>query len=208
MSNTTNVFINGDRTLFKSKNSVNRLKKELRVMADPTKVESSLFVNDTAQLKVSVNENNITVDIVDKKEYEREMRKRMLRNRIRQGQKQRSGEMTQQMKSMKRTVPKNLFNSYKKAMAGFNFPLPSPTEVIKNPDKYKNQISLMMSQMGKVSNDVNASGAIKNYFKQLGNYLDIEPANMSMEAQEPEMAPMVRVDDDTEDEDDEVPQLI
>ena len=205
MSNTTNVFINGDRTLFKSKNSVNRLKKELRVMADPTNVESSLFVNDTAQLKVSVNENNITVDIVDKKEYEREMRKRMIRNRIRQGQKQRSGEMTQQMKSMKRTVPKNLFNSYKKAMSGFNFPLPTPTEVIKNPDKYKNQISLMMSQMGKVSNDVNASGAIKNYFKQLGNYLDIEPANMSMEAQEPEM---VRVDDDTEDEDDEVPQLI
>lgn len=205
---TTSVYINGDRSVFLSKNSINRLKKDIRTMMDPTKIESSNYINESHTLNVNVNDNNVTVNIVSTETNNREERRRKLRKMIRNGQKQRSGEMTKQMKSMKRTVPKNLFNSYKKAMAGFNFPLPSPSDVINDPEKFKNQISLMMSQMGRVSNDVNASGAIKNYFKQLGDYLGIEPAQMNMN---PEPAPVVRAVPDgneTEDEDDEVPQLV
>lgn len=204
---TTSIYINGDRSVFLSKNSINRLKKDIRTMGDPTKIDSSNYVNDSHLLSVKVDDDdNITVNIVSMEQYNRDEKKRKLRQMIRNSQKQRSGEMTQKMKSMKRTVPKNLFNSYRKAMAGFNFPLPSPSDVINDPEKFKNQISLMMSQMGRVSNDVNASGAIKNYFKQLGDYLGIEPAQMNMNPE-----PVVRAVPDgneTEDEDDEVPQLV
>lgn len=205
---TTSVYINGDRSVFLSKRAIDRLKKDIRTMGDPTKIESSNYVNDSHSLSVKVDNNSITVDIVSMEQFNRDEKKRKLRQMIRNGQKQRSGEMTQKMKSMKRTVPKNLFNSYRKAMAGFNFPLPSPSDVINDPERFKNQISLMMSQMGRVSNDVNASGAIKNYFKQLGDYLGIEPASMDMT---PDTAPIEKAVPDgneTEDEDDEVPQLV
>ena len=42
--------------------------------------------------------------------------------------------------------------------------IPSPKDVIDNPEKFQRQISLIMGEQGAVSNDTKANNAIKKIF--------------------------------------------
>ena len=51
--------------------------------------------------------------------------------------------------------------------------IPSPKDVINNPEKFEKQISLIMGENGMVSNDGKANNAIKKYFNSLGNFMEL-----------------------------------
>ena len=58
-----------------------------------------------------------------------------------------------------------LFKSYTNLLKQGNFgAIPSPKDVINNPEKFQKQISLIMGENGSVSNDNKANNAIKKIF--------------------------------------------
>ena len=88
--------------------------------------------------------------------------------------------------------------------------IPSPLEVIENPDKYRTQISAVMGSKKPVSNDIKMSNAIKNYFTSLGKFLCIESLDTTIYSEpelmtynKPSMVEKINIDNhnsDTEDE--------
>jgi len=59
--------------------------------------------------------------------------------------------------------------------------IPAPDEVINNVNKYRMQISVVMSKVNKVSDDIRANNMIVHYFTTLGEFLGIEPLKLSTE---------------------------
>ena len=116
----------------------------------------------------------------------------------------RTTSMTEKINSIKRSVPKNIFNKYMNLIKKYQFDLPSPDEILKNPEKFKQQISTMAGTMSKVSNNGDANSAIKGYFKSLADLLDIEPMTINVKPEK--NLNLISHDSDTEDED--VPDLV
>ena len=88
-----------------------------------------------------------------------------------------------QLDSLKRTIPEKIYKSYINLIKTYGANnIPSPLEVIENPDKFRQQISMVTGTSKPVSNDMNLSNAIKHYFGSLGKFFCIEPANMNLES--------------------------
>ena len=81
--------------------------------------------------------------------------------------------------------------------------IPTPLEAIENPEKYRQQISMVMGMKGMVSNEPRANSAIKKYFNELGQFLGIEAIEINMPDNEPFVQTKNINNSDTEDEDDD-----
>lgn len=207
MTENTPIFINGDRTKFLSKNSVNRFKKELRSQdSNKVNIEDGKYLEDGYVFDIKYKDDAFNVNIVTLEEYTKEERRKMLRRRIKQAQYNRSGQVKQQMNSLKRSIPDKLFKSYMNLMKQYRFSdVPSPKDVIENPERFTKQISAIMGQLGMVSNDNNANNALKKYFKTLGDFMGIEPMDINIQ-QTPPVQANLEEDADTEDED--MPEVV
>ena len=214
-----NVFIEGDRSLFVSKTAVDRFKTEIRNVK-PDMIDSTKYLKEGYSFDITTNENNITAKIVNTEEQMKENKRKELKTRLRTAQRCRGGVQYKQLESLKRTIPDKIFKSYVNLIKNFGVNnIPSPLEVIENPDKFRTQISTVMGTTKPVSNDMRLSNAIKQYFTSLGKFLCIEPANIGMEShpdivfdntpkQTFEKIKMPNDNDnDTEDEDD-MPELV
>jgi hypothetical protein len=177
-----NVFIEGDRSLFVSKTAVDRFKTEIRNVK-PDMIDSTKYLKEGYSFDITINENNITAKIVNTEERLKENKRKELKTRLRTAQRCRGGEQYKQLESLKRTIPDKIFKSYVNLIKNFGVNnIPSPLEVIENPDKFRTQISTVMGTTKPVSNDMRLSNAIKQYFTSLGKFLCIEPANIGMES--------------------------
>lgn len=219
-----NVFIEGDCSCFVSKTAIDRFKNDIRgTKSDEIDMfDSSKYLKDGYIFNITIKENNINAKICNEEEIKLENKRKELKNRLRGAQRCRGGEQYKQLKSLKRTIPDKIFKSYVnlvKNYGGAN--IPSPLEVIENPDKFKNQISAVMGTTKPVSNDIKLSNAIKQYFTSLGKFFCIEPTdpniNMSdittfnrpQDQVQPKVQKIKTNEEDTDDEDeDEVPQLV
>ena len=192
MTTTINVTIIGDKTQFKSKNAIVRVKQDIK--ENPSIVlDSSKYLNDGFILIMENNNNNVNLNIKSKIELEenkmndeKDKKKLELRAKIKDmkktNMKERSGDINKKLASLKRTVPTKIYNSYANLVSKFKMEnIPAPDEVINNVDKYKIQISAVMGKIGKLSDDVRASNAILHYFTTLGEFLGIEPLKLSKE---------------------------
>jgi hypothetical protein len=166
----SSVIITGDRSVFLTKNAINRFKKDVRQMNKYNNIEHNKYIQNNYRLVVNKNNDTINVNIITEQEFNKLQLKKNLRNRLRRDNKMRSSQMKEQLNSIKRTVPKKLFNSFRNVA---NNGVPNPADVINNPDKYKQQISMMMS-------DMNKNPAMKKYFTELGNYMGIEGMNFEL----------------------------
>ncbi len=216
-----NVFIEGDRSCFVSKTAVDRFKNDVRTSSDKLDlIDSSKYLKEGFVFNITINENNINAKICNEEELKLENKRKELKNRLRGAQRCRGGEQYKQLESLKRTIPDKIFKSYVnivKNYGGAN--IPSPLDVIENPDKFRTQISAVMGSTKPVSNDMKLSNAIKQYFTSLGKFFCIEPANIGLEAEtadittfnRPTSVPKVEKikthKDDTDSEDD-APELI
>ncbi len=142
--------------------------------------------------------------------------------RLRSAQRCRGGEQYKQLESLKRTIPDKIFKSYVNLIKNYGGDnIPSPLEVMENPDKFRTQISSVMGSKKPLSNDMKFSNALKQYFTSLGNFFCIEPLNAEIHTNpinsdittfnKPVLPQIekIKIDDcsDTEDEDD-IPELI
>jgi hypothetical protein len=217
-----NVFIEGDRSLFLSKSAVDRFKSDVKGSNSDNfdSVDSSKYLKEGYVFNITKNESNINAKICNSEEIKNENKRKELRMRLKNSQRCRGGEQYKQLESLKRTVPDKIFKSYVNLIKNYGVNnIPSPLEVIENPDKFRTQISTVIGSTKPVSNDVRLSNAIKQYFASLGKFLCIEPSNISL-GSEPDIVfdrpPKQLVekiktspDDDTEDEDDdEAPKLV
>jgi hypothetical protein len=222
-----NVFIEGDRSLFLSKTAVDRFKSEVRGNNSDNfdSVDSSKYLKEGYTFNITKKENDITAKICNISELQMENKHKELRQRLKNARRCRGGEQYKQLDSLKRTVPEKIFKSYVNLIKNYGVNnIPSPLEVIENPDKFRTQISTVTGTSKPVSNDVRLSNAIKQYFASLGKFLCIEPANLSFESEPdivfdrpPKQQPLIEKiktsnNDDTEDEDeendDEPPKLV
>jgi hypothetical protein len=209
-----NVLINGDRNMFISKAAIDRFKKDIRVTKpDMIDVKKYLQEGYTFAFDKNAPEGTVSAKIITLAEEEALNRADMLaekrknlKSRLNNAQTARSQIPKQKLASLKRSVPEKLFNSYFNLISRYQLPgIPAPDEVINNVDKYVTQIATIMGTMGNVSDNNAVSNDIKKYFSTLGEYLSIEPINITSH-QEP-MISTAPVESDTEEEDN-APQLV
>ncbi len=218
-----NVFIEGDRSQFISKTAVDRFKSDVRGVSDKSNfdsIDSSRYLKEGYVFNITKNENNITAKICNVSELQNENRRKELKMRLKNAQRCRGGEQYKQLESLKRTIPDKIFKSYVNLIKNFGVNnIPSPLEVIENPDKFRTQISTVMGSTKPVSNDMRLSNAIKQYFTSLGKFFCIEPANINLNNEpdivfdstppQKQLVEKIKInEDDTDDEDDEVPELV
>ncbi len=197
-----NVFIEGNREQFVSKAAVDKFKKEARESTNLDTIDISKYLKDGSTFKFTKTENSITATIVDIKATVIEDKRKLLKERLKNAQRVRAGEQFKQLESLKRTVPDKLYKSYTNLIKTYAMPnIPNPLEAIENPEKYKQQISMVMGMKGMVSNEARANNAIKNYFNALGQFLGIEPMEINMPINEPFVESKNINNSDTEEED-------
>lgn len=215
-----NVLIEGDRNLFISKAAVDRFKKEIRTTKpDMIDVKKYLKEGYTFSFDKNAPEGTVSAKIITLQE-EADLnradilaeKRKNLRSRLRNAQTARSQTPKQKLASLKRSVPEKLFNSYFNLISKYQLPgIPAPDEVINNVDKYRTQIATIMGTIGNVSDNNMVSNEIKHYFNTLGEYLSIEPMNVTsqqQQLQEPIVSSVpAQFNSDTEDED-EAPELV
>ena len=213
MTENTNksVFINGDKELFLSKGAIQRFKTDLRKCdVKNINIEDGKYLNSGYIFDIHYKDNNFNVNIITQDEYLRNERKKMLKNRLRQAQYSRSVNIKKERDSLRRSVPDKLFKSYMNLMKQGNFNnIPSPKDVIDNPEKFEKQISLIMGENGMVSNDGKANNAIKKYFNSLGNFMGVEPTRMNLnKTQSAQQTNNVSLVEEVDTEDEDAPDLV
>lgn len=206
----SSVFIIGDKSVIKSKNALKKIKEKVK---NEKEIDPSNYLNEGYSFHIKKNKNkekifDYYIEIMTIKEKNKLDKRLELKNRIKHMKDNRSLLMTEKINSMKRSVPKNIFNKYMNLMKKYKLNLPSPDEILQNPDKFKEQISMIAGTMNKVSNDGNANNDIKGYFKSLADLLNIEP--MSINIKPEDNLKQLSNNSDTEDEDEYeiVPNLV
>jgi hypothetical protein len=204
------VFIEGDKSLFVSKGAIDRFKKDVKeIKADA--IDSSKYLKEGFTFKITSKDNNITAIIKTDQEVLLEEKRLLLKQRLNNAKKQRSGEANKQLESLKRSVPDKLFKSYTNLVRNYQLSnIPAPNDVINNPERFKAQISAIMSTKGLVSNDQGMSSALKNYFNTLGKFLgmeDLDINNTNNVSNNYERI-VTTNNNDTEDEDENAPELV
>jgi hypothetical protein len=212
------VFIEGDRTLFVSKGAVDRFKKDVKEVSHTDLIDNSKYLKDGYCFNFVKKDNDITAKITAVVTSQVpvtfpvniEDKRRQLREKLHMIKKARSGDAFKHLESLKRTVPDKIYKSYSHLMKNYGLPnIPAPDEVINNIEKYRTQIASVMGLTTQVCNISGASNAIKHYFNALGQFLGIEPINMSSQMSQLQNQTRGKITDnsDTEDEDD-APELI
>lgn len=202
-----NIFID-NRDHFLSKGAIERFKKELRL---ENEIDVKNFLKEGFNFFKNKNENNVYINIVSQEEYDKKIKKINLRQRLKNAQYSRSNRPKKRLDKIKRTVPDNIYKVYSKIIKSYRFNIPAPDDVINNLDKHRMQVSLLMNSKQKISNDAKADNLVKKYFKLLGEFLGVEPTDISTHMPKPvnpEPIPekIQELNDDTDTEDE--PQLV
>lgn len=204
----------GDRNLFVSKNAIIRFKNDIKTI-NYTEIDDDKYLKPGYIFKFvngfNMIENN-TVNIITEEEYKNDNKKMELKQKLKKilnnTKDIRSNAGKQKLESLKRSVPKKLFESYVGLMKKYNLDnVPAPDDVINNIDKYRLQISTIMGKKEPLSNDMNMSNHIRSYYNVLGKFLDIEPLvqgnNMQYSSN-----PSPRIIQEPIEDDDMIPNLV
>ena len=180
-----NVHINGDRSLFKSKNAINRFKSDLKKTDVSVHLEVNKYFLENCDYKLEVNESNYNVEVIKKidKNYEKNELKKKLRSKIKS---YRSSNMNRKLKTMKKEIPKGLFNSFIKLKKNMpNLPIDSPDEILKNPEKHKETFRRLAENISK--DDLNSGDPYKSYLVKLIKELGLEESLGKKKSNVPEI---------------------
>lgn len=183
------VYIEGDRSLFLSKTAIERFKKDIKEKK-PDMLNFQSYLKEGYSFKIIVKDNTITATIISTKDELLEEKRKLLRQRLNRSKSiVMKNEEKEKLDSLKRVLPDKLFKTYKDLVSKFQMPnIPSPDDMIKNPDRYRQQISTIMSTLNKVSDDNVANNAIKKYFNAMGNFLGVEPNSVAPNLVESEIS--------------------
>ena len=182
-----------NKSLFKSKNAINKLKKFLKDTGDVGLVSDVEYLKegyhfdfkeegDDIYVNTKVEEHVWSKQIESQKNQNlsgQQSGREKLRQRLAELRAQRSGKTIREVRSMKKSVDKNIFDRYlwiQQNVGGL--PLPKPTDVLEDPLKYKEQIEVFGSGFMKISGKETIDRKIHEYFKLLGEKVGIPPLSM------------------------------
>ena len=228
-----NVIISQEnKSKFKSKNAITKLKKFLKEYQDIGLVSSVEYLKEGYQFNMNHEGDDITVNIKEEehiwgkqlKQSQNMMQQQppptsgrdKLRRRLAELKAQRTGKDIREIRSMKKTVDKDIFQRYvwlKQNVPGL--PLPKPTEILDDPEKHKEQIELLGSGLMKITGNPKIDQYIGEYFRIIAKKIGFEVLTMEQiqsrikveqPKQEPELPENINlsnyVDSDTESESD------
>lgn len=167
------VYINGDRSNFLSKGKIKKLKEELKKLEKPynfSSIKYKDYLKEGNGFTIKVTKNDFNVNIISEKEAKKEELRKKLRGKILSSSHNTSGAFHKVLNEEKKNVDKTLYKKYRQALASGNKSnVIPPSEVMANPDKYKQMISIFSSDMFKKQ----GSSAIRNYYETLRQKLNI-----------------------------------
>ena len=213
MTENTNksVFINGNKELFLSKSAIMRFKNDLKKCdVKNINIEDGKYLNSGYIFDINYKNNNFTANIITNEEHMINEKRKMLKNKLKKAQYNRSVTVKKERDSLRRSIPDKLFKSYMNLMKQGNVGnIPSPKDVIDNPEKFEKQISLIMGENGMVSNDGKANNAIKKYFNSLGNFMGVEPSQLNInKTQSTQQTSNANLVEEVDTEDEDAPELV
>ena len=192
---------------FLSKTAVKRFKDTLKKCdVKNIVIEDGNFLDKDYVFDIKYKDNIFNVKIIPLVDHMKNEKRKMLRKKLRNAEYSRSSKAKKDIDSMRRSIPDKLFKSYMNLMKQYNFSnIPSPKDVINDPEKFKRQIGLMMGKTGMVSNNENANNALKKYFNTLGNFMGVDPMDINIKQSE---QPILNNDNDEDTEDEDEPNLV
>ena len=206
------VFINGDKNLFLSKSAIQRFKNDLKKCdVKNISIEDGKYLKSGYIFDIKFKNNDFNANIITIEQHMHNEKRKMLKNRLQKARYNRSTSVKKERDSLRRSVPDKLFKSYMNLMKQGNFSnIPSPKDVIDNPEKFQRQISLIMGENGMVSNDNASNNSIKRYFNSLGNFMGIEPSKMNINKTQSEQQTFNNANlvEEVDTEDEEAPELV
>lgn len=186
-----NVIISQEnKSKFKSKNAIIKFKKFMKEYEDIGLVSSVEFLKDGYQFNLSQEGDDINVNIKDEehiwgKQQQIEKDKNImmdppthqgisnqdrLRLRLKELHAKRTGRDVRELKTMKKSVDKEIFERYSWLKQQVpTLPIPKPTEILDEPDKYKEQIELFGTGLIKISGNPKIDQYIAEYFSIIAN---------------------------------------
>ena len=178
------VFIDGFKEGLKSKRAVKKLKTTVRNMKEGTPLENERFFKSGYDYKISKQENAYIVNIIktkelleleekQKEEEDRLQKRNELREKLRNKRYYRTGSAKRELSKLKKKVPKKVFKSYLDFKRTFDVPIPSPEEIMSDPQQYT-QLVQMYASGAKLSPDETFNKKITKYFKEMGDMMGIE----------------------------------
>ena len=179
--NTVNIL--GDRNNFVSKNAISRFKNDIKTI-NYCEIEDAKYLKEGFKFKFidkfTLGTDNNIVNIISEEENKKNLSlmeaREKLKNLLNNTNYKRSTAAKEKIKSLKRSVPKKIFESYVKLIKNYNLSnVPAPDDVINDVNKYRLQISNIMGKKEQLSNDATMSNYIRKYFNELGKFLNIEP---------------------------------
>lgn len=203
---TTKEIIINNVDCFQSEDTINKLKEDIN-NCDPKKIntlEDINYLKEGYHMNIKFNKEKYFVNIITTEEHMKEERRKMLRRRLHNAQRGRSTVVKQERDSLKRSIPKKLYKSYEKLMKNHMFAnnIPSPADIINNPDKFKDQISQIMGVNGPLSNNPQAHAALRQYFDTMGQFMGFNPTqyNYSQDVNPIQPSQLQEVDTDEEED--------
>lgn len=195
------VFIDGFKEGLKSKRATKKLKITVRNMKEGTPLECERFFNSGYDYEINKHKDGYIVNIIKTKELleleekkkeddERQQRREELRKKLRNRKYYRSGGVKRGLSKLKKKVPKKVFKSYVDFKRTFDVPVPSPEDIMSDPEQYT-QLVQMYASGAKLSPDETFNRKITKYFKEIGDMMGIEgvdptlfsPDNLKMMAE-------------------------
>ena len=193
-----NVHINFDKNNFKSKNSIERLKKKVKELNEEG-YDNSLFqidinlndyLNDEASLDKIFNFDKINDDIFIKlskkqvlplnnfSEPESKNKSKKLNDKLRELEDKRRGIEKKELKEVKKNVDKNLYKRYEILKEVYDAPVVSPDVLINEHEKYIDQIEIFASGYMQITSDDGINDMIRDYHRIISEKVGIKLLTM------------------------------
>ena len=175
---------------FKSKNAITRLKKFLKETPDVELVSAVEYLKEGFQFDFKEDGEDIHVgtkiaehiwgNMVSQPQTslqpeKPDSNKDRLKQRLKELHAIRTGKVMREMREVKKSVDKHLFQRYVWLKQNVpQFPIPSPTDILDDPQKYKDEVELFGSGFMKLSGNAKIDGTIAEYFKMIGDKLGFQ----------------------------------
>lgn len=179
---------------FKSKNAITRLKKFLKETPDVELVSAVEYLKEGFQFDFKEDGDDIHVgtkvaehiwgNMASQPQTSLQPQKPVsnkdkIRQKLRELQAIRTGKVMREMREVKKSVDKHLFQRYAWLKQNVpQFPIPSPTDILDDPNKYKDEVELFGSGFMKLSGNAKVDGTIAEYFKMIGDKLGFQPLTL------------------------------
>ncbi len=217
------VYIEGDKNLFKTKTGVDKFKIFVRGNNDYNLEElSTKYLNENNRFElVNKTESDIKFKIIEKQvepEVKNDDKKEQLRNKLKDMKRHRTNSSYLKTKNYDDNV-NDILKEYNKVNMMTKGQLPDPSEILREPEKYKHMIAMMLcnpmiKKMGK-------NHPFSKFYTLLAAKLGVTEKdgleamklmNQMNNLQNPDIKTMIanktNNDDDTESEDEETPKLV